>query len=121
MNIRHHLLIPGLAAVLLATGGCGTTARDRGISGAGIGAGAGAIVGAVTGLTVLEAAALGAAGGALTGILTDKSQVDMGDPAWKQSQQADELNSIDADVQSRHAARGYEPGPEDGVDGPQTR
>ncbi|MGE0487186.1 MAG: peptidoglycan-binding protein [Gammaproteobacteria bacterium] len=110
-----------LALALATTAGCGTTAQDRGLSGAGIGAGAGAIIGAVTGLSVLEAAALGAAGGALTGIFTDKSQVDMGDPAWKQSSQARELNHLVADVQGRLAARGYDPGPVDGVVGPKTR
>lgn len=110
-----------LALALATTAGCGTTPQDRGLSGAGIGAGAGAIVGAVTGLSVLEAAALGATGGALTGIFTNKSQVDMGDPAWKQSSQAHELNNLVADVQGRLAARGYDPGPVDGVVGPKTR
>ncbi|MCB1749311.1 MAG: peptidoglycan-binding protein [Gammaproteobacteria bacterium] len=45
----------------------------------------------------------------------------MGDPAWKQSSQAHELNNLVADVQGRLAARGYDPGPVDGVVGPKTR
>ncbi len=118
---QRSVLTVTLLTLTLGLGGCGTTKQDRGLSGAGIGAGAGAIVGAVTGLTVLEAAALGAAGGALAGILTDESQIDMGDPAWKKSQQADELSSVVADVQSRLARRGYDPGPIDGVVGAQTR
>lgn len=62
---------------------CGTTTKERGLSGAGIGASAGAVVGAVTGLSVLQGAVIGAAAGGLTGALTDKKQINLGKPAWK--------------------------------------
>jgi len=41
-------------ALTVALPACGTTQKDRGLSGAGIGATAGAVVGAVTGLSVLQ-------------------------------------------------------------------
>ena len=126
-----------LVASLAAVAGCGTTTQDRGLSGAGIGAGAGAIIGAVTGLSVVEGAVLGAVGGGLTGALTKPSQVNMGDPAWKSSNgqaaapiaQAvpqgapaqPSLNQSVSNLQSQLAARGYDPGPVDGVMGERTR
>jgi hypothetical protein len=126
-----------LVASLAAAAGCGTTTQDRGLSGAGIGATAGAIIGAVTGLSVVEGAVLGAVGGGLTGALTKPSQVNMGDPAWKQSSTAQaapttqaapqtsaaqpNLNQAVSNLQSQLAARGYDPGPIDGVMGERTR
>jgi peptidoglycan hydrolase-like protein with peptidoglycan-binding domain len=129
-----------LVASLAAAAGCGTTTQDRGMSGAGIGAAAGAIIGAVTGLSVVEGAVLGAVGGGLTGALTKPSQVNMGDPAWKQSSTAQaapatqatpaapqtgaaqpNLNQAVSNLQSQLAARGYDPGPIDGVMGERTR
>lgn len=122
-----------LVASLAAVAGCGTTTQDRGLSGAGIGASAGAIIGAVTGLSVVEGAVLGAVGGGLTGALTKPSQVDMGDPAWKKSSAASSapapqavaaqpsLNQAVINLQSQLAARGYDPGPIDGVMGERTR
>jgi peptidoglycan hydrolase-like protein with peptidoglycan-binding domain len=122
-----------LVAALAAGTGCGHTTQDRAVSGAGIGAGAGAIIGAVTGLSVLEGAVLGALGGSLTGALTDSSQVNMGEPAWKTSQRSapaaphtaqpapQDMQRAIADLQARLAARGYYPGPVDGVVGAQTR
>jgi osmotically inducible lipoprotein OsmB len=62
-----------MAAVLLA--GCGTTAGDRGLSGAGIGAGIG-ILGGPPGIVV------GAAVGAVAGMVTPPSKVNLGRPAW---------------------------------------
>jgi peptidoglycan hydrolase-like protein with peptidoglycan-binding domain len=133
--MNNAVMKSGVLACAIALGGCGTTSTDRGISGAGIGAGAGAIIGAVTGLSVLEAAALGAVGGGLTGALTRPDQINMGDPAWKQGQtqatpqgqswqppaQAQELAQVVYDVQSKLAARGYDPGPIDGKVGSRTR
>ena len=126
-----------LVASLTAVAGCGTTTQDRGLSGAGIGASAGAIIGAVTGLSVVEGAVLGAVGGGLTGALTKPSQVNMGDPAWKKSSTAQSapaapaapqavatqpsLNQAVSNLQSQLAARGYDPGPIDGVMGERTR
>lgn len=126
-----------LVASLVAVAGCGTTTQDRGLSGAGIGASAGAIIGAVTGLSVVEGAVLGAVGGGLVGSLTKPDQVNMGDPAWKKSQTAQaapaaaaapqavaaqpNLNQAVSNLQSQLAARGYDPGPIDGVMGERTR
>jgi len=126
-----------LAASLATVAGCGTTTQDRGLSGAGIGASAGAIIGAVTGLSVVEGAVLGAVGGGLTGALTKPSQVNMGDPAWKASSgqtaapvteaapqgvaAQPSLNQAVSNLQAQLAARGYDPGPVDGVMGERTR
>ena len=112
---------------------CGTTPADRTISGASIGAGAGAILGAVTGLSVLEGAALGATGGALTGVLTDKNQINLGEPAWKQGKnqspnQTDankdsfaNRDSLVTDIQKGLQNLGYNPGPVDGIYGWRTQ
>lgn len=62
---------------------CGNLPEERALSGAGIGAGAGAALGAVTGMSVATGAIVGAAAGAATGALTDKEQVNLGEPAWK--------------------------------------
>ena len=136
--MQHNILIKSaLLASMVALAGCGTTTQDRGLSGAGIGASAGAIIGAVTGLSVVEGAVLGAVGGGLTGALTKPSQVNMGDPAWKASKQqaapiaavtpaapaaaAHDINRAVANLQSQLAAKGYHPGPADGVMGERTR
>jgi len=106
---------------------CGTTPEERGVSGAGIGAGAGAIVGAVTGLSVVQGAVLGAVGGGLTGAMTDRDDIDLGEPAWKQANQPDTnqqqsaRNTTVMEVQKGLTSRGYYPGPVDGINGEQTR
>ena len=122
-----------LVAIGVLAAGCGNTAEDRGISGAGIGAAGGAIVGAVTGLSVLNGALIGAAVGGVTGVLTDKDTVDLGEPAWKhgKSKQASSGSSQQSyastdpvlvrRIQSALAERGYDPGPADGHSGPRTR
>ena len=121
-----------LLASLVTLAGCGTTTQDRGLSGAGIGAGAGAIIGAVTGLSVVEGVVLGALGGGVTGALTKPSQVNLGDPAWQKSQPQgaplspvapppSNLNQGVVSLQSQLAARGYDPGPIDGMMGERTR
>ena len=61
-------LIPALAA-------CGTSKRDRALSGAGIGAGVGALGSAVTGGSPWTGAVVGGAAGAATGALTDKDDI----------------------------------------------
>ncbi|MDX1514971.1 MAG: peptidoglycan-binding domain-containing protein [Gammaproteobacteria bacterium] len=111
-------------ALALALGGCGTTPEERGLSGAGVGAGAGAIVGAVTGLSVVQGALLGATAGGLTGALTKKDQIDLGEPAWKRSQNSAKAagtgNGTVARIQSGLARLGYDPGEIDGAFGPRT-
>lgn len=67
---------------LLALSACGDTATERGLSGAGIGAGAGAVGGAIVGAPGTGAVLGGVAGGA-TGAMTDKDDIDIGDPIWK--------------------------------------
>lgn len=64
MNTRVVAPAAMLAALLLA--GCGTSQRDRALSGGAIGAGAGGLAGAAVGHP-LAGAALGGAGGAATG------------------------------------------------------
>ena len=127
-----------LVASVLVLAACGSTAEDRAISGAGIGAAAGAIIGAVTGLTVLEGAALFATGGALTGVLTDESNLDLGEPLWRRSAAANAQQSLHyhrapgpgralvAGLQTELGDLGYDPGsattraPIDGIMGPRT-
>lgn len=129
--------ITTLLSVCIFLGACGTTPADRSISGAGIGAGAGAVLGAITGLPVFGTAALGAAGGALTGVLTDKNQVNFGEPAWKQgNNQATEKTisqqpssqqpvvksiSLVTEIQKGLQKLGYDPGPIDGKYGRKTK
>jgi len=109
--------------LVLAVGlsACGSTEEDRTASGAGIGAAAGAAVGAVTGLTILEGAVIGAAAGAATGYFTDEDTIDLGEPVWEDDDEAAGAQSgVVTRVQSGLARLGYDPGPVDGVAGPQT-
>lgn len=121
----------GLAlALMVALGACGNTSEERGITGAGLGAAGGAIIGAVTGLTVLEGALIGTGVGGLTGILTDRSDLDIGDPFWKgwfgpsapqvATSGASGHSPRVAEMQSNLARLGYDPGPVDGLFGPRT-
>lgn len=71
------------ALALLALAACGDTAGERGLSGAGIGAAGGAAAGALTGGSAATGAVLGGAAGAATGAMTDKEDLDLGDPAWE--------------------------------------
>lgn len=63
------------AAICLA--GCGSTTSQRGLSGAGIGAGIGLIAGP-------PGVAAGAAIGAGVGALTEKDDIYLGEPLWKE-------------------------------------
>ena len=107
-----------LFAAALALAACGSTMEERGISGAGIGAGAGAVVGAVTGLSIAQGALIGAAAGGLTGILTDKEQIDLGEPVWKKTSANSEMLR---NMQVGLSKLGFDPGPADGKNGPKTR
>jgi len=110
------------ATILLAA--CGSTQEDRGLSGAGIGAAAGAAVGAVTGLTIVQGVIIGAAAGGATGLLTDKSQVNLGDPIWKKGDGKAQASAGDDTVRNIQAGLGklgYDAGPADGKAGPKTR
>ncbi len=128
--MRNTLL--SLAIVSVALSGCGTTATERGTSGAGIGAAAGAAIGAVTGLSVLQGAVLGAVAGGATGAFTKKDQVDLGEPVWKQGSAAPaQANAAYSDqgayqqpvrdIQAILQRLGLYNGYVDGISGPQTQ
>lgn len=70
-----------LAAVVLLAG-CGTSDKDRAVSGGAIGAGAGAAAGLLIG-GALGGFILGGAVGAATGLVTDTNTIDLGPPVWE--------------------------------------
>lgn len=80
MNVL--ILATGLSLALLVVAGCGNTTTDRALSGGGIGAGVGLVGGALVGAPV-EGALIGGAAGAAAGGLTDKKNIDLGDPIWE--------------------------------------
>jgi osmotically inducible lipoprotein OsmB len=67
-----------IAAIIAASAlsACGTTQGDRTLSGAGVGAATGAIAGPI-------GVGVGALVGAGAGYVTDKDDVYLGKPAWK--------------------------------------
>lgn len=71
------------ALALLGLAACGDTRTERGLTGAGIGAGAGAAGGALLGGSPATGALLGGAAGGAAGALTDKDDIDLGDPFWE--------------------------------------
>jgi osmotically inducible lipoprotein OsmB len=74
-------LVAALLGLVLAA--CGESRLERGATGAGIGAAAGAATSGVTGGSLLGGALLGGAAGGATGALTDKDDIDLGDPLWE--------------------------------------
>ncbi|HZA66899.1 MAG TPA: hypothetical protein VE592_08105 [Geminicoccaceae bacterium] len=80
-----------LAALLgLGLAACGETRLERGATGAGIGAAAGAATSGVTGGNLLGGALLGGAAGGAAGALTDKDDIDLGDPLWDRDNDDDD-------------------------------
>lgn len=67
---------------LLALAGCGSDPGERALSGGAIGAGAGAAGSAITGGNPLTGGLIGGAAGAALGGLTDKDDINLGDPVW---------------------------------------
>lgn len=116
------LRIASLCLILgMSLSACGSSEGDRTASGAGIGAAGGAVIGAVTGLSILEGAVIGAAVGGATGYFTDEDTVNLGKPVWQDDDGSDGAQSgVVTRVQSGLARLGYDPGPVDGVMGPQT-
>jgi hypothetical protein len=69
-----------LAFVLLAgLAACGSSQRERGLSGAAIGAGVGAVGAEITGGSAVGGAVVGAAAGAAVGLLTSRREIDLGE------------------------------------------
>jgi len=81
--VRKSALFVLAVSTPLVLAACGDTTEDRAVSGAGIGAASGAVIGAVTGIGPVGGAFLGAAVGGAAGALTDSSQVNLGQPAWR--------------------------------------
>lgn len=131
--MRRTVLSIAIAGLVVS--GCGTTTTERGVSGAGIGAAAGAALGAVTGLSVAQGAIIGAVAGGATGALTNKDQVNLGEPAWKSNAGAAAPASTAAyapqatagnaqtvrDIQGVLQRMGLYAGAIDGLYGPQTQ
>lgn len=73
---------------VLALAACGESRSDRVSGGAATGAAAGAAAGAATGaifggIGAIPGALIGAGVGAGTGAVTEKDDVDLGEPVWK--------------------------------------
>jgi hypothetical protein len=80
--MRKELLLSAALVSALALGACGSTKSDRILSGAGLGAAAGAVTGAVTGGDAGTGAVIGGVAGGVIGGVTDRDDVDLGDPIW---------------------------------------
>jgi hypothetical protein len=80
--MRKEMLLGAALVSVLALGACGTSTSDRVLSGAGIGAAAGAVGSAITGGDAGTGAVIGGAAGGVVGGVTDKDDVDLGDPIW---------------------------------------
>lgn len=63
-----------LTLIVLVLAGCGSTPLERGVTGAGLGAAGGYAVGAP---------AAGAVIGGAAGALTDRDDINLGEPIWK--------------------------------------
>ena len=70
--------------LVLGLAGCGNSKGDRALTGGAIGAAGGAALGAILpGIGPAGGALVGGAAGAATGALTDKNDIDIGDPIYK--------------------------------------
>jgi osmotically inducible lipoprotein OsmB len=79
MTARTSFALVALGMLILA--GCGSSPGERALTGGAMGAGAGAVGGAIFGAPA-TGAAIGGAAGAAAGALTDKDDIDLGDPIW---------------------------------------
>jgi hypothetical protein len=80
IKLQNTIAIVATLGVLTA---CGSSTRDRALSGAGIGAGTGAVGAAVLGGNPVKGAVIGGAVGAATGGLTKQEDLDLGKPVWQ--------------------------------------
>lgn len=71
-------------AIMMLLSGCGSSDKDRAVSGGGIGAGLGTAAGLLIGGPI-GGFVLGGAVGTATGLVTDKDAIDLGDPVWNTS------------------------------------
>jgi len=125
---KNILLMACIASISIASlSGCGHTQFDRGMSGTMVGSAGGATVGLLTGATIAQGALLGAAGGAIVGLATGSNQMNLGKPFWRKDasrslyKPASQQYGYVSQIQSKLAAKGYNPGPADGVAGRKTR
>lgn len=80
-----HGTIALLTTTALLLSACGDTKRERLTSGALIGAGTGAVVGAFAGAPVIGAV-VGTGVGLAVGGVTNRSQLDWGEPLWAEEE-----------------------------------
>jgi len=113
-------VIAVIVASSLVLASCGSSTKDRVLSGAGIGAAAGTVLGAVTGLSLLQGVVIGAVGGGLIGGLTNQNTINLGDPVWARGDRPANHAAVSR-VQAGLNRLGYNSGPTDGVLGPKTR
>lgn len=72
-----------IAVAALSLAACGESRGDRVAGGVGVGAGTGAAIGAVFGgVGAIPGALIGAGVGAGTGAVTEKEDVNLGEPVW---------------------------------------
>lgn len=109
-----------VVASSLVLASCGSSTKDRVLSGAGIGAAAGTVLGAVTGLSLLQGVVIGAVGGGLIGGLTNQSTINLGDPVWASADKPANAAAVSR-VQAGLNRLGYDSGPTDGILGPKTK
>lgn len=80
--MKRTALATTLSLSLLVLSACGSSTSDRALSGGGIGAGVGLVGGALVGAP-LQGAVIGGAVGAGAGALTDRNDIDLGNPVWR--------------------------------------
>lgn len=73
----RNVTLSMLLMATMALSACGTSKKDRALSGAGIGAGIGALGGAVAGGSIATGAVVGGAVGAAAGALTDADDINL--------------------------------------------
>ena len=84
MNTLKALVAGATLASCLTVASCGTTTEDRALSGGLLGAAGGAAIGSVTG-SAGRGAVIGGVLGAAAGAIIPPDQVNLGDPAWRES------------------------------------